>query len=310
MSVTYGLDKVAPEANGCAVAVGVFDGVHWGHRAIFERLIHAASETRAKSVALTFDRHPVEVLVPARSPQYINTLEQRVELITAVGVDEVVVAEFTPALAALPRENFVREVLKNTLNARHVVVGSNFRFGKNREGDTRYLLSALSELGIGISVMPAVIIGGGPASSTRIRMLVSRGDVEDAAKILGRHFTLRGVVVKGEQVGRAIGFPTANIQVGPRQLLPARGVYVVESMVGKTTYSGVCNIGVRPTFSGQKQTVEVHLAGFQGTLYGETLDVVFCRRLRDEMVFESPEKLADQIRMDIERAARGGCQNY
>ncbi|MCL5104351.1 MAG: bifunctional riboflavin kinase/FAD synthetase [Armatimonadetes bacterium] len=307
MSVTYGLDKAATEGRESAVAVGVFDGVHWGHRAIFERLIAAARELDAKSVALTFDRHPVEVLAPTRAPQYINTLEQRVELIRAVDVDEVVVAEFTPELAALPREDFVRGVLIGALKAKHVVVGSNFRFGRNREGDTRYLQSFLPELGVGISVVSAVIIGGGPASSTRVRMLVSRGDIEEAAKILGRRFTLRGIVVKGEQVGRAIGFPTSNIQVGARQLLPARGVYVVEAAIHGTTYKGVCNIGVRPTFRGERETVEVHLDGFQGTLYGETLDVVFCRRLRDEMTFESPEKLADQIRKDLERAG-GPCE--
>ena len=305
MSVTYGLDKAATDRRGSAVAVGVFDGVHWGHRAIFERLIAAAGELDVKSVALTFDRHPVEVLAPTRSPWYISTLDQRVELIQAVGVDEVVVAEFTSELAALPREEFVRNVLMGALNSKHVVVGSNFRFGRNREGDTRYLQSCLPELGAGISVVSAVIIGGGPASSTRVRMLVSRGDVEEAAKILGRHFTLRGMVVKGEQVGRTIGFPTSNIQTGLRQLLPARGVYVVESTIGGTIYRGVCNIGVRPTFKGARETVEVHFDGFQGTLYGETLDVVFCRRLRDEMTFESPDKLADQIRKDLERAARG-----
>jgi riboflavin kinase / FMN adenylyltransferase len=198
MCVTYGLDKFAPDQAGCAVAVGVFDGVHWGHRTIFERLIDVAREAGIRSVAMTFDRHPVEVLAPTRAPQYISTLEQRLELIRAVGVDEVIVAEFTPALAALPREDLVHDILQTALRAKHVVVGSNFRFGKDRSGDTRYLASALPELGIGISAVTAVIIDGGPASSTRIRMLVSRGDVEEAAKILGRRFTLRGTVVMGE----------------------------------------------------------------------------------------------------------------
>jgi riboflavin kinase/FMN adenylyltransferase len=133
-------------------------------------------------------------------------------------------------------------------------------------------------------------------------MLIGRGDVAEAAKLLGRRFALRGTVVKGEQIGRTIGYPTANIQTAPRQLLPARGVYVVESTVGTTTYSGVCNVGVRPTFNGSVDSVEVHLAGFGGNIYGETMDVVFCRRLRDEMAFESPERLADQIRKDLERA--------
>ena len=166
----------------------------------------------------------------------------------------------------------------------------------------RYLAKALPALHTDIAIVPAVVIAGGPVSSTRIRSLVSKGDVVGAAKLLGRRFALRGKVMLGRQVGRTIGFPTANIQTGPRQLAPARGVYVVESTIGKTTYSGVCNIGCRPTFDGGADTIEVHLAGFDGDMYGHTLDVVFCRRLRDEMTFDSPERLVEQIRKDIEKA--------
>ncbi|MHB9038139.1 MAG: bifunctional riboflavin kinase/FAD synthetase [Armatimonadota bacterium] len=306
MSVIYGLENVGPDERERAVAIGVFDGVHWGHRAIFEQLIRVAAERGIKSAALTFDKHPAEILSPTRAPQYINTLDQRIELIEAMGVDEVVVAEFGPALANLPRDEFVNHILVEILRARQVVVGSNFRFGRGREGDIRYLGEIGVGLDIGITVVPAVIVDGGPASSTRIRALISRGDVSEAARLLGRRFSLRGVVVKGEQLGRKIGFPTANIQTAPRQIVPARGVYVVESTVAHTTYSGVCNIGRRPTFGGDNDTVEVHLSDFIGDLYGKTLDITFCRRLRDEMVFESPEKLADQIKQDIQRA-RGAC---
>lgn len=302
MSVIYGLENVPKDFPVCAVAVGVFDGVHWGHRAIFKKLIDTAKESGMRSVALTFDKHPTELLAPTRAPYYINTLDQRVELISALGVDDVVVTNFNPYLASLEPEDFVRNIIKDALHAKHVVVGSNFRFGKNRAGDTRYLTEKADSFGLGIDVVTSVIINGGPVSSTRIRALISGGQVEDAAKLLSRRFALRGTVVIGEQIGRTIGFPTANIQTAPRQLIPASGVYAVELCIGNTLYDGVCNIGCRPTFSGEMETVEVHISGFQGNIYGETLDVCFIRRLRDEMTFESPEHLAEQIRKDLERA--------
>ena len=156
--------------------------------------------------------------------------------------------------------------------------------------------------------MPAVIISDGPVSSTRIRALIGRGDVEAASKLLGRRFALRGRVVQGRQVGRSIGFPTANIETSARQLIPAKGVYAVEAAVERTTYAGVCNIGTRPTFDGRHMTVEVHLSDFEGELYGEQLDTIFCRRIRDEMAFESAESLAAQIRRDLE-GATGACSD-
>ena len=307
MSVTYGLEKISPELHGSALAVGVFDGVHWGHRAIFERLIEVSSEAGIRSVALTFEKHPAELLAPKTAPCYITTLEQRLELILAAGVERIVVAEFDAPLASLTPEDFLRRVVCDQFKARHIVVGSNFRFGRDRKGDIRYLASAAPAMGLGLSVVPSVVIGGGPVSSTRVRTVIARGDVETAAKLLGRRFTLRGTVVTGDRRGRSLGFPTANLQTSPRQLLPARGVYAVEAAVLKSVYSGVCSIGCRPTFGGGQDTIEVHLMGFEGGIYGETLDVVFCRRLRDEMVFETADKLAQQIRKDLQRVRSDGC---
>ncbi|MCX6345668.1 MAG: bifunctional riboflavin kinase/FAD synthetase [Armatimonadetes bacterium] len=303
MGVIYGLENIALVEGYRAVAIGVFDGVHWGHRAIFEKLVEAARLQGLKSSALTFDKHPAELLAPQRAPNYINTLEQRIEIIQALGVDEVVVSEFSHELASLERDEFINQILVETLHAKHVVVGANFKFGKNRQGDIRYLKSALIGLGIGISVVPAVIIGGRPVSSTRTRLLISRGKVAEAAILLGRRFTLRGEVVKGEKIGRTLGFSTANIAVADRQLIPVGGVYAVETTINGSRYGGVCNIGNRPTFSGKSLTIEAHFVGFNANIYGEMLDVVFCKRLRDEMTFESPERLADQIRKDIEMAS-------
>lgn len=302
MSVIYGLENVPREPRGRAVAVGVFDGVHWGHKAIFGRLIAEAGEGGLEALALTFEKHPAELLAPNRAPLYINTLDQRIELMQAAGVESIVVADFSPALANLARDEFVSSILRDRLQARRVVVGANFRFGKGREGDIRYLIDTAPAFGMRAIVVPAVIVNDGPVSSTRVRALVDRGDIEAASKLLGRRFALRGTVVPGKQVGRTIGFPTANIRTEPRQQLPAHGVYGVEVTIDNAMYSGVCNIGTRPTFGGDGLTVEVHIADFQGELYGKRLDLVFCRRLRDEMAFETPESLAAQILKDLQRA--------
>ncbi len=299
MSVVYGLDSVSVNPERSAVALGVFDAVHWGHRAIFTKLLDVAGKTGLTSKVLTFDKSPTELLAPERAPHYITTLEQRVELIAAIGVEEVIVVEFDRAFAELEPEEFLGGVLGRRLNAGAVIVGSNFRFGKGRTGDIRYLAARIGEIRSQLHVVPSVIVDGAPVSSTRVRSLVSAGSVEAASALLGRHFTLRGVVVQGRQVGRSIGFPTANIQCERRQQLPAKGVYIVQCIVDGTRYDGLCNVGTNPTFGLDTLSVEVHLSAFEGNLYGKTLDVGFVRRLRSEMVFDSPDKLVEQIRQDL-----------
>ncbi|NLN76405.1 MAG: bifunctional riboflavin kinase/FAD synthetase [Armatimonadetes bacterium] len=302
MRVIYGLDNVPDESTDRAVAIGVFDGVHWGHKSIFSHLLQEANNFGLQSLTFTFEKNPAELLAPTRAPYYISTLSQRIELIQSTGVDSVVIADFTPHLAHISREDFLSQVLIDKLRTKRLVVGANFRFGRNREGDIRYLSEVAPDLGIGITVVPAVVIDGGPVSSTRIRAHLLRGDVEIAAKLLGHRFALRGTVVMGNQIGRSIGFPTANVKGEPRQLIPGRGVYAVETTIDKTPYMGVCNIGTRPTFDGEGITVEVHIDGFQGDIYGRQLDVVFCRRLRDELKFSSRDSLVSQIREDLQRA--------
>lgn len=301
MSVLYGLQNVEPSMWGGAVALGVFDGVHWGHQAIFSALTNAAKESSVHSIALTFDRHPAELLAPAAAPKYISTLEQRMELIAASGVETVLVVQFDSAFAALTRDEFLRGILHEHLHVSHVVVGSNFVFGEGRRGDIRYLSAEADSLGISVTVAPSVVIDGGPVSSTRIRGLIGSGDVVGAAHLLGRQFTLRGRVVAGREVGRKLGFPTANLAVAERQVIPARGVYAVRTDVDGVCYSGVCNIGLRPTFGDGDQSIEVHLIGFDGNLYERILDVVFVKRLRDEMTFGTTDELIRQIGVDIDR---------
>ncbi len=241
MSVIYGLENVS-DAAASAVAVGVFDGVHWGHRTIFKQLTDAAHCLGLRSIALTFDKHPAELIAPSMAPLYITTLEQRIELIESAGVDEVVVAAFEPVVADLAHDEFLRKILQDTLNAKYIAIGSNFRFGKNRGGDVRYLAEAAPGLGIGVGIVSSVVIDGGPVSSTRIRGLIGEGDMGGAARLLGRPFSLRGTVVTGNRIGRSIGFPTANLETAPKQLLPARGVYCVQATVGGAACTAVCAI--------------------------------------------------------------------
>ncbi len=302
MEVFHGLENLPQSFKGGAIAIGFFDGVHWGHRAIFDRLLDVARGAGVNAVAFTFDRHPAELLAPKAAPPYITTLPQRIELIGQTGVDHILIAEFDSKLARLTPREFLREIVSGCFSARYVVVGSNFRFGRDREGDIRYLSVAASEYGFELSVVPSVIIEGAPVSSTRIRLVISRGDVELASKLLSRWFVLRGTVVPGDRVGRTIGFPTANIQAEPRQLIPAHGVYTIQTDIGGSTYNGLCYVGRRPTFRNTREVVEVHIMGYSGDLYGCVLDIAFRRRLRGEMVFESPSELAEQIRRDMQRA--------
>lgn len=304
MEVVKSLSNIPDGFKGGAIAIGVFDGVHCGHQAIFRRLLEVAHSAGVNPIVFTFDRHPAELLAPEMAPLYITTMDQRMELIAAAGIERIVVAEFNPELACLTPHAFLSDIISSRFAARHVVVGSNFRFGKDRRGDVGYLVSSAAELGFEVHVVSPVIVNGAPVSSTRVRLVVSMGDVEEAHKLLGRRFTLRGKVVAGDRIGRTIGFPTANIQTEPRQLVPASGVYVVQTRIDGSDYTGLCYIGKRPTFGGSRETVEVHVMGYSGDLYGSFLDVAFLRRLRGEMVFESPEKLAQQIRMDMERVSR------
>ena len=299
MSVVQGIENLPSRVERACVGVGVFDGVHWGHRAIFEKVLETADKACMASVALTFDRHPAEVLAPSKAPMYISSLDQRVELIKQTGIEYVVIAEFNDKLAQIPRNDFLVNVLHNSLKARAVVVGANFRFGRDREGDVRYLKTEGQQHYIETTIVSSVIIDGAPVSSTRIRGLLAEGNVKSAANMLGHSFVLRGKVVVGRQVGRTLGFPTANVEVPPKHVTPMPGVYAVRVVVGARTYTGLCNVGNNPTFGCTETTTEVHLMGFDGDLYGHVLDVEFIERIRGEVRFNGPDELVKQINKDI-----------
>lgn len=284
---------------GSAVTIGVYDGIHRGHQAVLADL--RARSADLPLAVITFDPHPMTVLAPERAPLLLTTQEHKLELLERVGVDIVAVLEFDLETAAMSPEAFVEEVLVKRLRARLVAVGVDFRFGRHRAGD----LELLQRLGAvhGFEVDGIELIGHEmPYSSTGIRRLIAAGDVVSAAECLGRPYELRGAVVAGDGRGRQIGFPTANLDIPKGIAIPRRGVYAVTAVIDGGAHRGVVNVGVRPTFGGDREVVEVHLIDHDRDLYGMDVGIEFVARLRDERRFDGVDSLVAQIRADVAEA--------
>jgi riboflavin kinase/FMN adenylyltransferase len=293
----------APQ-QGSAVTIGVYDGVHRGHQTVLSDLrTRAGILGVAQQAVLTFDRHPLALVAPERVPPLLTTMEQRLEILQSLGVDFVGVLPFDE-IREMYATDFVHQVLRGSLGARLVVVGTNFRFGRDREGDVASLRAEGTGNGFEVDAVELLRGDGATVSSSAIRSLLSAGDVGGAENALGRPFELRGVVVVGDGRGTSIGFPTANLSFPGEIAVPARGVYAVQVKRANAVFPGVVNVGVRPTFGGEVLTVEAHLLGFDGDLYGEELRVDFKHRLRDERRFAGVDELVVQIRSDVEEAGR------
>ena len=288
---------------GVVVALGNFDGVHLGHRAVISRAVEEARSRVARSVAATFDPHPRAVLRPGEEPKLLTTPEVREELLLGCGVDEVRKIRFDRHLSRKSPGEFVHDVLVGELGAGVVVVGENFRFGHRAVGDFDGLRRHMRETGGEAYAVPILALGE-DVSSSRIRALVSDGALREAAKLLGRPFSLRGEVVVGDRRGRTIGFPTANVLSDPRVLVPGLGVYAGHVMAGNERYPACTNVGVAPTFGRRERKVEAHLIDYDGDLYGKTVDVSFVERLRPEKRFSGIEELKAQISHDVNEARR------
>lgn len=289
--------------SGVVVVLGTFDGVHLGHQAVLRRAVEEGKSTGRRVVAATFHPHPRSVLRPDDAPGLLTTLELRREALLRYGADEVRVIPFDRELSKKSPEEFVRDVLVEELGAGTVVVGRNFRFGHRAAGNLEDLdrfMRAYGGAAIGVPVRG--VDGGMEVNSTRIRGLISEGDVERASGLLGRPHVVRGVVAVGDKRGRSIGFPTANVVPDPAQLVPARGVYAGFARVGDKWYPACTNVGVAPTFRRGESKVEAYLLDFDGDLYGETVDVGFVRRIREEKRFSGVGELKARIARDVEEA--------
>lgn len=294
------LEEITAPLHDAVVTIGNFDGVHLGHREIFRMLKREAAEIGGVSVVVTFDPHPLKVLPSPKGVTLINTVEEKITLIEASGVDYLVIIPFNMDFASITAEEFVRGVLLARLGMKRLVIGHDYAFGRNREGNVTLLRRLGNELSFAVEELVPITDGRVVYSSSLVRRMILDGEVADIIHFLGRNFSVAGRVVHGEKRGKLLGFPTANIATD-KELIPADGVYAVKVRIADTLYDAACNIGIKPTFHGGKRTVEVFIFDFAGELYGEEVRVYFFERLRGEEKFASAEDLVAAISRDVAR---------
>ena len=282
-----------------AITIGVFDGVHRGHRHLISRLVEHAQSSDSRACVVTFKNHPITVLKPETRVRYLIELDERTRLLKQLGVDMVVPIKFDRRLAQLSSHDFLR-VLYEKLRMRHLVVGPDFAMGHNRDGSLETLPGIARDIGFSFNVVDLMTDPTGRVKSTTIRRQIADGDVSSAARLLGRNFAIRGVVVRGQERGRELGFPTANLQVAPDLVIPGNGIYAARAHLDSGTYMAATSIGVRPTFDdGPDRTIEAYLLDFSGDIYGQTVCLEFVRRLRGEEKFDTVAALLDQMNRDV-----------
>jgi riboflavin kinase/FMN adenylyltransferase len=289
-----------PDGSPHAVAIGVFDGVHRGHLAVFRALKEAYPDLPI--AALTFGTHPVSIVTGTDAPPALTSLQERLELFAEAGLDTAAVIDFTEKTRSLSPAEFTETYIVDGLNAKAVSVGSGFRFGEGAKGTVDTLRLEGQDMGFVVIETPIVDLHGTEVRSSAIRAAVASGGVELAARMLGRRFAISGIVVAGDARGRTIGFPTANVTMPACLVRPAGGVYAVVSTVDGVVYPGVCNVGTRPTFGGSEEMIEVYLFDVDIDLYDKDMRVEFVDRIRNEQRFASVDALVAQIRTDVQQA--------
>jgi riboflavin kinase/FMN adenylyltransferase len=282
------------------LTVGVFDGVHRGHRDLISRLVSEASDTARSAGVVTFRNHPASVLKADFEPRYLTGLDERLRLIGALGTDLIAPVTFDSDLTSLKPREFI-ERLQRHLRMRGLVVGPDFALGHRREGDLVKLRALGEEMGFSLTTVDVMLDDGRPIRSTAIRAALADGDVDTAATFLGRTFALDGVVVKGAGRGRVLGFPTANLEVPPRMVVPGDGIYATWALLGDRRLMAATSIGTRPTFDEKERTVEAFILDYQGELYDQKVRLEFVRRLRDEIKYDTAEALQEQIQKDVDQ---------
>jgi riboflavin kinase / FMN adenylyltransferase len=301
MNVYYGI-KDFTKLNNAVVTSGTFDGVHLGHQKILNRLNEVAAENAGQSVVITFYPHPRSVISPDNQTiNLLSTLDEKIELLEKSGVNHLVIIPFTREFSELSSEEFIQKILIETIGTKTLVIGFDHRFGKNREGGFDYLKENKARYGFAIEEIPRHDLENVGISSSKIRKALNEGDVPTADHFLGRNYAISGVIVKGKQLGRTIGFPTANIQVREiAKLVPADGVYAVKVYYREEEFGGMLNIGNRPTVDGTFKTIEVNIFDFDREIYGESLKVEFLQKIRNEQKFSGLDELKGQIAKDRE----------
>lgn len=293
-------DLPRPEG-GSAVTIGFFDGVHLGHRAVLDRTVVRAHELGLPSVAVTFDRHPREILTPGREPRLLTTVETKASLIAGRGIDRLLVLPFTADVAAWEPARFVREVLVDALGARSVSVGANFTYGNRAAGTVETLLDEGPAAGFAAERVELVDLDGRRVSSSSIRSALAEGDLAWPARALGRRYAVEGIVVSGAGRGHGLGYPTANLETSPRLLLPANGIYAGRASCDGVEAIAAVSVGTNPTFGSEPLHVEAYLLDYDGDLRGRAIRVEFWERLRDEARFDSVEELVAAMDVDVAR---------
>ena len=280
-----------------AVALGGFDAIHAGHREIIRNVVDYAKVNNLTSVVYMFRNQPKAVL-GAEERRNINTFRQRLEIVEALGADVVIAQWFTPEFKNVSAENFIKLYLRDWLDAKYIAVGFNYRFGKNREGNIDLLQKLGDKYGIRVCSIPSVNINGAPVSSTRIRNLIQNGKMEAAGDCLGRHFSIQGLVISGNRIGRTIGFPTANLNLPKTGVVPKYGVYISKTRAYNTWYPSITNVGSRPTVENGQYFIETYISGFDGDLYNADIEIRFYSYLRGIVKFSDLEELKAQLEKD------------
>ena len=296
----YSSIEAFTEVDRPIVTTGTFDGVHFGHRKIINRLRQLAHESAGETVLLTFSPHPRMVLFPDdHGLSLLNTMEEKKVLLEEAGIQHLIIHPFTKEFSRLSSINFVRDILVNQLNTHKLVIGYNHHFGRNREGSFEHLKEFAPVYGFEVEEIPAQLLDDVGVSSTKIRKALSSGAVAQAAEFLGYHYSISAQVVHGNAFGRSIDFPTANLQPNDElKLIPQNGVYAVWVVVQDIRYKGMMNIGVKPTFKNQKKTLEVHILGFDQLIYDSEIKVEFVQKVREEIKFENASLLHQQLLFD------------
>ena len=281
------------------ITVGTFDGVHLGHQKIITHLVKKPKQKNCGTLLLTFDPHPRKVVQPSNAPMLLQTIEERSEILSKLGLEIIFVQPFTKAFSKLNAEEYVKDILVNQLNVEHLLVGYNHRFGKNRTANIFDLKKLGKKYKFSVGEIQAHIVNKITVSSTKIRHAINNGNIKYANSLLGHTYKLKGIVMKGRQNGKKIGFPTANVKINEREkILPKNGVYAVKVNYNEMTNLAMMNIGTNPTFSGNYISNEVHLINWDGNLYKKEIEIFFIERIRDEKKFNSIQDLSIQLQND------------